>query len=83
MKEATENIDTMCNSAVKELLSGKPMFGVEVVFRQLIERIIWRTLRGGSFKIHLQPRWRARDKESWTYDGCLCKRCSARNIVAR
>ncbi|MBQ3634421.1 MAG: hypothetical protein II951_02270 [Bacteroidales bacterium] len=40
MKEATEDFDTMCQSAVQELLSVKPMFGTEGVSRQLIERII-------------------------------------------
>lgn len=40
MKEKKENFDTMCNSAVQDLLSGKPMFGSDAVFRQLIERII-------------------------------------------
>lgn len=39
MKEKKENFDTMCNSAVQDLLSGKPMFGSDAVFRQLIERI--------------------------------------------
>lgn len=40
MKEKKENFDTMCNSAVQDQLSGKPMFGSDGVFRQPIERII-------------------------------------------